>query len=191
MQIENWNLKIWSGFLKYFFAIQIQKFCSNYAYLQKAAAMIMSTLLCVMLSSCAQEIPRRFQVPASVMPYIIEFELQATLHGKNIKIDDLIVKIKPEIASNSAVGLCYYSANGSTPEIHLLEWYWNLASDIHRENLVFHELGHCILGRKHDNDIGLSGVPESIMNYYLIAPHQYETNRAILLQELFGNAKLY
>jgi Zn-dependent peptidase ImmA (M78 family) len=144
-----------------------------------------------MLTNCAEKIPRTFQVPDSVLPHILEFELQAALHGKPIHITDLIVKLKPELSNDAAVGMCYYGTSKEPPEIHFLQWYWNLANDAHRENLVFHELGHCVLNRDHVNRINLDGVPESIMNYSLMEPYQYEMNRAILLQELFNDVNLH
>lgn len=44
--------------------------------------------------------------------------------------------------------------------------YWAVFGDMDREQLLFHELGHCILNRPHDDMttmFGFDTVPQSIM----------------------------
>jgi hypothetical protein len=59
--------------------------------------------------------------------------------------------------------------NIDTLQISVSESYWLTASDLEREELVFHELGHCILGRGHeDGAMPISGgsIYKSLMNSY-------------------------
>jgi len=56
---------------------------------------------------------------------------------------------------------------------------WEKASDTHREVLVFHELGHCLLMRNHRNEC-------SLMNKDLVSDSDFIANRERLLDELFS-----
>lgn len=48
----------------------------------------------------------------------------------------------------SAAGLCIELEDG-TKEILIDEPYWNSANDRQRAYIVYHELGHCVLGLAH------------------------------------------
>lgn len=61
------------------------------------------------------------------------------------------------------IGLCSY---GQNPTVTIDQGYWSTASEIDRQELIDHELGHCILGRQHRNDTLPNGNPASIMNAY-------------------------
>lgn len=55
----------------------------------------------------------------------------------------------------------------NTTQISVSESYWMTASEPEREELIFHELGHCLLGRDHDDNVmPISGgtIYKSIMN---------------------------
>jgi len=57
-----------------------------------------------------------------------------------------------------------------------------------KEYLVFHELGHCILGRSHSNDILENGDCKSIMQSGTsnCKGNYNDENREMLLDELFN-----
>lgn len=82
-----------------------------------------------------------------------------------------------------AVGLCNYSPGHAA--VTLSSPTWKNGSDTLREMLVFHELGHCLLGRSHDNARLSSGQPESLMNAVLFDEKTYLANRDQYLKELF------
>jgi len=68
---------------------------------------------------------------------------------------------------------------------------WEGSSPEQKEILLFHELGHCLLGKPHRNDIELSfegsNYPSSIMFARVLAilPRAYEAHRAYYIDELF------
>lgn len=112
-----------------------------------------------------------YEVPAAVDSFIEEFEQEALARGRDINIENLVVKFGKNLESTSGVdaaGLCR-TAVGATPEITLdstsNNWTNNAES---REALVFHELGHCILGylgaTAHRNDLLPNGNVKSIMH---------------------------
>lgn len=75
------------------------------------------------------------------------------------------------------------------PIVILDRRYWNGHDEFGRETLAFHELGHCILGRGHDNrTITIDGetIPKSIMNGHVLRRSVYLLHREYYLQELFG-----
>ncbi len=96
-----------------------------------------------------------YMVPDVIQPYIDEFIRQGALRGIDITINDLIVLFENdlEVDGVDAAGVCQFGSKKSTPTIKLdstsVNWKANLAS---REQLVFHELGHCILDRGHEDD---------------------------------------
>ncbi len=89
--------------------------------------------------------------------------------------------------SGSTVGMCQFSSNGKN-KVQLSTSDWKNGSDTFREMLMFHELGHCLLGRGHKNTKHSSGRPESIMNSSLFNQNTYLANRDQYLKELFTAA---
>jgi hypothetical protein len=88
----------------------------------------------------------------------------------------------------SIIGKCYYGY--MTPRVEINRSYWDspTVSNSDRESLVFHELGHCLLGRGHDdaNVPGYNWLDASIMNTYHLPRAYYENNWQYYMRELFG-----
>lgn len=95
-----------------------------------------------------------YNVPAKVQPFIDDFIEEAQQRGINLVIDDLVVEFDSnlEVDGNQAAGICRRSRN-KPPTILLdtttVNWSSNLSA---REQLVFHELGHCVLDLSHVSD---------------------------------------
>lgn len=70
------------------------------------------------------------------------------------------------------IGMCLIWSNGYK-EIQIDPDHWATASDFGREELVFHELGHCALGLDHNANHLDSGIPESIMFPYAFGEADY------------------
>jgi len=87
-------------------------------------------------------------------------------------------------------GICHSWSDGHR-EITINKKYWDNYSDKQREQLIFHELGHCALNREHNDDtIMLNGTtcPDSVMrskmfNLFEIA-YCYNYDYEHYLQEL-------
>lgn len=100
---------------------------------------------------------------------------------------DLIISL----TSDSDAGHCSKSDN-ETPRIDLNENYWKFATDQQKEILLFHELGHCLLNREHDDTLSSNKAPASIMftnELYLAGTldEYYRDHRDEYLKELFKN----
>lgn len=120
--------------------------------------------------------------------YVDKFQTEAARFGHPITVNDLVILF--DHLTGEEFGLCETGA-GMTPTIHLDEPGWNQADDATRESLLFHELGHCVLGQSHRNDTaavdGSSGaIPTSIMNATIVDGDTYEAHRDYYLREYFG-----
>lgn len=125
-------------------------------------------------------------VDEALAPYFERFLAEGTIRGHEI---DLVGKriegYLEDIDDEDVVGQCAYSET-STRKVRIDLNYWNQATDLEREFVVFHELGHCYLERSHsdaqDNrtciSIMHSGTSRCRFNYT-------QGNRSVYLDELF------
>ena len=115
--------------------------------------------------------------------YVSRFEAASQSVGKPVTVTNLIIR-DGAMESPYENGACVI-ANGQTPTITIKASAWALLTEPERESLIFHELGHCILGRAHNNNVNGSGDPVSLMNPYPIGPQTYSANRDGYIVELF------
>lgn len=90
-----------------------------------------------------------------------------------MEIDNLVVGY--DDLKGDRLGECRY---GKTPTV-VLDIAIKDRSDIYLEIVMFHELGHCILGRDHNEEL-------SIMNTYKVQDYIYVMNYSAYISELFG-----
>lgn len=85
------------------------------------------------------------------------------------------------------VGLC--TSEFDSALITIDPTAWAKMSSARKEALVFHELGHCLLNRPHDDKwVGDEHRPSSVMNTFLLSGIVYSEHRQTFLNELFGNS---
>ena len=119
--------------------------------------------------------------------------------GKTLFLDKLYINFKPSSFfinqyGKVIVGACIKNKN-ETKEIIINENHWNSLSGVDGEfflkkQIVFHEMGHCVLNRKHDNALYKNKIPLSIMNKSLFSNKEfYQENEALYFEELFLNNK--
>lgn len=84
----------------------------------------------------------------------------------------------------STLGVCTIF-HGMNKEIFINVKSWQYLSIQEREQLIYHELGHCALDRPHDETILENGMPKSFM-YPMMFPYS-KTLRSYYLNELFNN----
>lgn len=87
-------------------------------------------------------------------------------------------------------GVCREEEDGSL-HVVLNAYRWGQYTESEREVLVFHELGHCILGREHRDEViavGYEYIPASIMNSAGNVPNEetYLRHQVQYLHELFA-----
>ncbi|MEP5339249.1 MAG: hypothetical protein ABJL44_14600 [Algibacter sp.] len=90
-------------------------------------------------------------------PYLNSFLEEARIRGHNFTNNNNIKFYFADIENHA--GICYQK----NEEIIIDRGTWEISSEINRELLIFHELGHCIIGRAHRNENSISGECLSLM----------------------------
>lgn len=123
----------------------------------------------------------------SLESYYTTFENEAALRGITINLDDynLISRIE-EIEEDGIAGTCQFNSQHSN-RITIDKSFWDNANRDLREMVVFHELGHCVLYRSHNEDEDQQSACLSIMNSGTSGCTVYynDDNRDYYLDELF------
>ncbi len=85
------------------------------------------------------------------------------------------------------IGLC--ESGGGMKRVTFSTTFWNSVDETQRELLAHHELGHCVLGRPHRNDLLPSGEVASIMYPVIMSNATYQGNYDYYQNELFTQAE--
>ena len=142
-------------------------------------------LILILLVSCGKTVTKKEGSKLNIHPlaqaYVASFEARAQR-----PITSLEITFREFDPGQTTLGYC--QKGGKSPLIVINLNFWNKPwfSEADKEQLIFHELGHCILNREHLNDTDSGGNPLSIMNYYHFSNLQYENDYSSYIQELFG-----
>lgn len=118
-------------------------------------------------------------------PYLSLFKAEAALRGIEINYPrkTYIVLVQNLKALEGPIGVC--RAQEDTLTILIDFSYWMSHGYPYRENLFFHELGHCALGLGHDDSTNRRGVPLSLMHSSEVNAIMYSRYRDYYLDRLF------
>lgn len=140
--------------------------------------LILASLLfgCGRFEPAKRTSPTKFEIEdPDFLVYIQKFE-----KASETRLLTVVANIVVEYGDleEGVIGLCTIEPR-ATPLITIDRTYWATASNIEKETLMFHELGHCRLKRKHkseeDNNQPVSIMyPRSIWNYYQYRPPVYQ-----------------
>lgn len=142
----------------------------------------------LIIGSCSKENEAKI-IEAELQAYIDLFTSEA--EEREVEIDlseiNLGAYIK-NIEENGTIGQCISYSDGSK-DIVIDERNWDRLDELEKEYVVFHELGHCVLNRSHNNMEDSNGLCQSIMQSGegQCQSHYDMTNRNQLLEELFKN----
>lgn len=130
-----------------------------------------------------------FPPDSDLLDYVESFKDRMTLAGQSSsRFNNLVIKFSTQ--PNGVLGNCSRATDPMTSivtyTVHI-GILWNQLSKAEREELVFHELGHCILDRGHLNTY-TSGKPDSIMLSTNFSGVWYTDNYINYLSELFSVA---
>lgn len=120
-------------------------------------------------------------IESDLQPYVTKFD-----NLLNTKTNSSIIFTTLE---NPVVGRCYnYGTNSEYNIIHIDINYWNSSLEDSKEQLIFHELGHCVLGLGHDDtyiyDNVYGYIPSSLMNSFVISVFIYSQFKEFYYQDL-------
>ncbi len=143
----------------------------------------------MMLSCTVEEMETTTSTRSSLDQYVSNFEQEARNRGLHIDVSALGITIElADIPEQNVAGVCYTHSH-APGRIEIDAPYYHSMPDLRREYVVFHELGHCVLGRAHAEaqypngtcrSIMASGTGQCIERYTL-------SNRSRYLDELFRN----
>lgn len=122
----------------------------------KKLIILMVFLICILISSCKKE--DKSVIEPDFKEYVDRFVAEAAL--RNVKID--ISKLKVAYGDT----LKYYCGYGMPSDVVIRSSCWENHTDAQKEILLFHELGHALLNRNHDNSRLPNGDFFTIMNEY-------------------------
>lgn len=120
--------------------------------------------------------------------YFEAFENEARLRGKAFDLKELNIQgVIEDIDVEGVAGHCRYGSHIDN-EVTIDSPFWNRANDLNREFVVFHELGHCVLIRGHEESAHVNGSCTSLMRSgTLDCQDNYNVNtREVYLNELFS-----
>lgn len=120
--------------------------------------------------------------PASVSPVEARFRELSQMYGSQLVTSSVSYSFRSFFGAT--VGMCVFSSDGKN-RVQLSSSAWDQGSDTFREMLLFHELGHCLLGRDHKNTRHSDGRPESLMSSSLFSQSVYLAHRDEYMKELF------
>ena len=131
-------------------------------------------------------------VDQALWSFYSDFEEEASSRGLLIDLNALgITGTFEDLEGEHVAGQCTFT-RFSPNEVRIDTEFWQRASHNLREMIVFHELGHCVLLRGHEEGTLSNGACASIMrsgNESCIDNYR-GTTRSFYLDELFENHQL-
>lgn len=115
-------------------------------------------------------------VDPTIQPYVDRYEQYKIKFASVGGVRPISIYFKT--LPGSFIGMCYIKSSGERV-IEIDPDFWFSNTDIDREILILHEMGHCDLNRDH--------VENSIMEPNHISPSRYLSQQFLFLQELFTN----
>lgn len=131
---------------------------------------------------------------AEFAPYVTRFNNFSKEYGRDTS-EDPDVAIMFDKLESDVVGACE-TGPFHGPRIYIDRAAWEGKGDEGREAILFHELGHCVLGRDHINTtltVGRGGgmrtwkIPSSLMHLRGVAGSIYSERKDEYLRELFAS----
>jgi len=92
-----------------------------------------------------------FSIPVEFQPYVDSFVAAASERGHNMVVNNLIITYDSSISNVYCAYSNVISSRNDVQKIIYINPYihcWQNHTQL--ETLIFHEMGHCILGRDHD-----------------------------------------
>lgn len=159
----------------------------SYKYdMKKFLLLILLAMIPVlMVQSCSEE--DIVETDAELVPFFELFKIEAEARGYFVDYEaERIEGLIQDIPSASVQGQCFHNEKKPKKVIVDLD-YWNNASKLEKEFIIFHELGHCFLNRDHLDDAETDGSCVSIMhsNPGVCFFELTSDNRTDYLDELF------
>ncbi len=117
----------------------------------------------VCLLGCTKEHGVSISIDPAFLPYFESFRAAGEVRG--VKVNFELEGIQGVFGDvDDGVSAQCQHRTGAADQVVIDRAYWNMATTIEREFLIFHELGHCYLNRGHLDDRTPQGHCLSIMH---------------------------
>ena len=137
-------------------------------------------------------------IDPELIPYFDRFAEEAGLRGISFDYEDLeyegFIQNLDALVGRGVLGFCQrIMVRQPYPTIYVDQDFWLAATDLEKEYVVFHEIGHCFLERDHQQPplVDSLGNCMSIMAAGTAACNSLDVytpeRRSMLLDELFSN----
>lgn len=171
----------------------------------KVSMIFLALVILTLATACGpqpQPMRQAQNIDAALSPYLDKFLSSASDNGMTLNTSSLSMTFSetmpPSSIPNSQV-LAYCQRSSYGQSVVVWTAYWNQTSVSNREQLIFHELGHCLLGLSHDDTTQpafdyygtpsyMPNAPRSIMNTFHFGAGLYSGNRDAYLKQLFNPA---
>jgi hypothetical protein len=140
--------------------------------------------LALIMTGCGNSVVREV---GEFEPYVARFEAEAAARGAPVTVEDLKI-VQGELEDPRERAVCEIGGT-RTPTITVDPQAWADSTEAEREELIFHEMGHCVLRRKHDTALDLEGKPKSLMHPLKIGTDTYLSQQTVYLDELFSQSQ--
>lgn len=167
----------------------------NYGYLVINKTIVVRSyifyaLLLLIASGCAKDRKTIYNVPEEAEVLVQNFVVEGEARGMNVDISNLVVEFKKNIEHENTdyCGCSHTDKNGQLVVwIDTTTYCWTFGA-YYREAILFHELGHALLNRGHNDQKLPKGSWKSLMStgaldYYAVDSLNYR--RTYYLDELF------
>lgn len=135
---------------------------------------------------------RQFETTNPVFnSYIASFEQKGKVitNDGNFEVGDIPINFG-NTEDDDFQGVCFEYPDGKKEIIIRKAWWDATSNDEYRESLIYHELGHCKLGRDH-LDVNMTVDDKvfkgSMMNSKIVPPSDYQSLKEEYHMELFTN----
>lgn len=130
--------------------------------------------------------------PTSLNAYVYAFKAECDAHKRDIPdsyLTGLTVSFGDvEAACNAtAIGCCRTFVGSNRRDVTISDNFWQKASDGYKYELIFHELGHCLLDFEHRGvKDELTGYPTSVMTPMIFSGDYFQTHLNSYMDEFFA-----
>ena len=121
-------------------------------------------LAVISMISCLPESEAEIIIDEELVFYFDTFKTEAAKRGITVDYQEVgLGGMIKDLSSEGILGQCVH--DNLNPDLVIIDnAFWQSSNNMHREFIVFHELGHCFLDRGHDDSKDANGKCASIMN---------------------------
>lgn len=139
-------------------------------------------LIALIFVGCGDEMSGK--IDNALLPIALEFQADAIAHGSSVKVTSINIGFDDQYGMDLGEGII---AGCKVEGIIVARKIWEMATDLERKVVMYHEFGHCLLGRDHKLGMNVERrIVLSMMAINIIAViSSFEANEEYYINELF------